>query len=902
MEISAPAGLGKTHLLGEVIGYAERGGVSAVRGTASDGEQDVPLHPLLHAFGRPRGSGSWEQALRTVALRGATPGFAQYEELGVLLAERAGSGLVLALDNVHHADEATLRFLTHLARYPVPAPLLVILVNRPRQFAARLAEAELSWPALPASDRLPLAPLSIEDGARLLGMTISDLTYQHWHRECGGSPLGLLAARELASSTSGPAVEQLLQDYRRLPAAEASVIAAAAVLDAEADTDLLGTVAQLSATQTQESVRRLIGWGMLRPGVRGTLFVPRDETLRRAVYQQLDPLWRLDAHRRAGRALHRRCAPVAQRAEQLARCLSWPGAVHADGDLTVLLAAVDCLEPTAPLSAVRYLEVALRLVGHDSANRARRLELMMRRARILGTAGRLGDSRDVLHEILHALAPDDEARIPAVVACAQMERLLGHYPEALAVLRPWLPDGTGSGPAPSRLRVATEYAAVALQLRDFGAVREALASADQLLVGRTSEPVQVELSGLSALASASEGHVAAARDAAARGGRIVDSLPDSALLDRSEALYQLAWAEVFLEHHRDAERHLDRGLRLARRAGQRHTLPHVLIGLGQLACWSGRLPWAAVLLQEAIQTAEETGSRDIVSLALSLDALRTLWAGGEGSAAAAISQAEQALMRAPVPDGWWAKTAACILAQALWADGDPERCIVVLLEAGGGPDLTELQASLRPTWLHQLCTAALCVGDFGQARHWAAQAQVAADQLGLQGQRGHAEAACGEVLLAAEDPVGAGKRFRLAGTLFRQAGFALQQTGTLVLGARAVTMAGRPAAAAPLLRRARILAEQCGSARLAEMVAGAAVSAPPSAESDSSALDLLTQRELEVARLTATGGTNRAIARSLGVSPRTVDAHLSRIYQKLDVTSRAGLAAIVVRTGTASAR
>ncbi len=901
MEIVAPAGLGKTHLLGKVGGYAERRGVSAVLGTASDAERDVPLHPLLHAFGRPRGTGSWEQALRSVALRGAVPGFAEYEELSALLADRVRGGLVLALDDVHQADEASLRLLTHLARYPVPAPLLVILVSRPRQFAARLAEAELSWPVLPAADRLSLAPLNIEDGARLLRMKDSDPVYRHWYRECGGSPLGLLAARELAATGGGPAVEQLLQDYLRLPAAEAVVIAAAVVLDAEADTDLLGSVAQLSATETQESVRRLIGRDMLRPGMRGTLFVPRDETLRRAVYQQLDPLWRLDAHRRAGRALHRRCAPVAQRAEQLARCLSWPGAVHADGDLTVLLAAVDCLESTAPLSAVRYLEVALRLVGHDPANRARRLELMMRRARILGTAGRLGDSRDVLHEILHALAPDDEARIPAVVACAQMERLLGHYPEALALLRPWLPEDTGSGPSPSRLRVATEYAAVALQLRDYGAVRDALASADRVLLVDSS-PVQVELSGLAALASASEGRVTAAREAAARGGRVVDALPDSALLDRSEALYQLAWAEVFVEHHRDAERHLDRGLRLARRAGQRHTLPHVLLGLGQLACWSGRLPWAAILIEEAIRTAEDTGSRDIVALALSLDALRTLWAGGKGSAAAAISQAEQALVRAPVPDGWWAKTAACILAQALWADGDAERCILVLLEAGGGPELAELQASLRPTWLHQLCTAALCLGDIGRARDWAARAQLVADQLGLQGQRGHAEAACGEVLLAAGDPIAAGKHFRLAGTLFRQAGFALQQTGSLVLAARAVTAAGRPAAAGPLLRRARVLAERCGSARLAEMVVDTAASSAPSTGPDSTALDLLTRRELEVARLTATGGTNRAIARSLGVSPRTVDAHLSRIYQKLDVTSRAGLAAIVVRTGTAPAR
>jgi DNA-binding NarL/FixJ family response regulator len=49
----------------------------------------------------------------------------------------------------------------------------------------------------------------------------------------------------------------------------------------------------------------------------------------------------------------------------------------------------------------------------------------------------------------------------------------------------------------------------------------------------------------------------------------------------------------------------------------------------------------------------------------------------------------------------------------------------------------------------------------------------------------------------------------------------------------------------------------------------------------------LSPRELEVLRLVASGETNRAIAASLVLSERTVDRHVSNIYAKLGVSSRA---------------
>ncbi len=53
----------------------------------------------------------------------------------------------------------------------------------------------------------------------------------------------------------------------------------------------------------------------------------------------------------------------------------------------------------------------------------------------------------------------------------------------------------------------------------------------------------------------------------------------------------------------------------------------------------------------------------------------------------------------------------------------------------------------------------------------------------------------------------------------------------------------------------------------------------------------LTARELEVLRLIARGETNRAIARELGISDKTVARHVSNIFTKLDLSTRAAAAA-----------
>jgi two-component system nitrate/nitrite response regulator NarL len=60
--------------------------------------------------------------------------------------------------------------------------------------------------------------------------------------------------------------------------------------------------------------------------------------------------------------------------------------------------------------------------------------------------------------------------------------------------------------------------------------------------------------------------------------------------------------------------------------------------------------------------------------------------------------------------------------------------------------------------------------------------------------------------------------------------------------------------------------------------------------SGGSAIECLTPRELEVARMVHKGGNNKSIARTLDISERTVKAHLSSIFRKLNIENRLHLA------------
>ena len=61
-----------------------------------------------------------------------------------------------------------------------------------------------------------------------------------------------------------------------------------------------------------------------------------------------------------------------------------------------------------------------------------------------------------------------------------------------------------------------------------------------------------------------------------------------------------------------------------------------------------------------------------------------------------------------------------------------------------------------------------------------------------------------------------------------------------------------------------------------------------------SLLEVLTERESQIARLVGEGLSNKEVARQLDVSTGTVKVHLHRIYQKLAIRNRTMLALTIL--------
>ena len=135
--------------------------------------------------------------------------------------------------------------------------------------------------------------------------------------------------------------------------------------------------------------------------------------------------------------------------------------------------------------------------------------------------------------------------------------------------------------------------------------------------------------------------------------------------------------------------------------------------------------------------------------------------------------------------------------------------------------------------------------------------------------------------------------FSRAKALHRQRHVPFEYARTLLCEAEVIRRLRRPAAARPLLLEAlsvfAALGAQPWTARTeAEMAAtgGRATHRAAGGELD---LDLLTPQELQVARSVATGRNNAETAAAMFVSRKTVEAHLTRIYRKLDIRSRTDL-------------
>ncbi|MER8045411.1 AAA family ATPase [Streptomyces sp. NPDC094032] len=826
------------------------------------------------------------------------------------LARVAEPALLLVLDDVHRADHASLDLLDHLLRHPVAAPVLLVTARREQRTPPALAAALARGAEGGTLTRMALGPLGAAECADGLAPGLPPDRVAELHAASGGNPAYFLALA--GARGSGGALAVLLDELAPLDPPARAVVDAVALLGEEARTDLLPAVTGASRDELVRAVRDLVRLDLVRPHPDGHTLELRHPALARLVHRSMDPLRRREYHRRAAEGLAGAGAPATARAAHIERYLNrWEPAAAA-----ALVRAAELTEATDPALTARRLAAVLDVLPDAPEHRQARVELKLRRARALGHAGRVEESRDLLHRLLALCGEDgpprrtgarcpattgeEEPRSAAVLLCAFMERHLGRYREADALIRREL--RRGPGPRPSlRLRLVVEWGCRALFEARFPEVRAELAAVLADARARGDEPGTLGALTLGALGEAYEGETDAARAHAEEAATLVDAMTDGELTAYCEALVRLGWSEIFLDDPAAAERHTTRGIALARRAGRPFALSQLLLCAAYVQSLTGRVDTSLGLADEAISLARTLGGAEVLGFSRAIRATILLQARPLGDPGA-LAAAEEAAATVGTAGGWWGTLARSLLAQAIPVATDPYRVRDILLTTGGGPALPRIQPSVRPGFLELLATASLAIGDPSGAHHAARRAEAEAERLDLPVQRAAALRARARLRLHAGEQAAAAELFARSAHEYARSGTGLREAHTLLLGAPVARAAGDPAEAAAMWRRARSLATAGGARLLTDLADRTRTAAlgpeppgPGPATDAEGPLATLTPREREISALVAEGLTNQAVADRLCLSPRTVESHVARVYRKTGVMTRAGLASLVAR-------
>ncbi|MFD4422496.1 LuxR C-terminal-related transcriptional regulator [Agromyces sp. NPDC058484] len=205
--------------------------------------------------------------------------------------------------------------------------------------------------------------------------------------------------------------------------------------------------------------------------------------------------------------------------------------------------------------------------------------------------------------------------------------------------------------------------------------------------------------------------------------------------------------------------------------------------------------------------------------------------------------------------------------------------------------IREAAGDVDPATRRQLLPAVveieLAAGDVGAARLAADELIAATPADGMPLMQAVAARAEGSVRLEEGGATGALVQLRRAWALWEELDAPYEAARCRVLAARASLALRDDDSASMELAAARAVFVELGATPDVLRVDGLARSAHEPARSRTP----LTRREIEVVRLVAAGKTNRVIAGELYLSEKTVDRHLSNIFAKLGVSSRAAATA-----------
>jgi DNA-binding NarL/FixJ family response regulator len=873
VEVTGDPGIGKTALLAAAGSVARRQSVAVVPASAAHGGAlAAALAGRLAAFGVN------ERRAHAKALAGfgmpTTSDEPTERRLGperaLLRLLSAPDGLVVLLDDLHRGTDRTVELISDLLSRPMRARLLLVYAYRDRQAGPALRGAAQGRGTV---TRLPLGPLTEADCARLAG-TLPRSQLRALYRDSQGVPLYLRAYRDGRTEQAVP-----LTELDPLSPAARRALCAAAVLGGDLEPGIVAAVAELPEPARYTVFDELCRHDLVRP-IPGTgRFGFRHPLLAEAVYQATEPGWRLAAHATAARILADRHAAAHVLAPHVVR-IAVPGTTGSVTDaVAILVDGAATVRDRSPHLAIQWLHTARDLLPEHPDTLDDRADLLLELALALGAAGRTGEARETMHTAIPLLRPRMAARrLRAVTFCSQLERLLGHRGECLALLRREL-DETSPDSIAYRAALMTELAGTELV---GGHLTAARTWADQALTAARCGGVRhVEATGHGALAMAHclDANPAAAQAELARATPLLDGLLDSELAIQPEAAIWTGWAELILGRPWDALRHLDRALATGRTAAHQLGVAYLLIARVVVLAAVGRFADANAAAEDLAELAALTGTGMLRTIAGAAGAWIGVWTGDNPAAAYGLAGDDPGGLAAL---GWFGAVAQGMRAEALLDAGDPGGCAELLAHHS----FTDAWSQVRRWEL--LTRAALAQGQTELARERAAMATSCAGRLPLPGLTGVARLAAAQVQ-AVSDPTAAAVTADQAVEELTAGGSLTDARRAQVVAAAARAACGQVETARAQLAEVQAALEHGGAPRLARRTARLKLSTGSPGRLRGKP-ETLTVRERQVAHLVAEGASNREIARRLDVKEKTVEMHLSRVFVKLGVANRVGVA------------
>ena len=888
--IEGEAGLGKSALMAVAAGLARERGARVVSARGGLLEQEIAWGVVRQLFepvvlGREPAEALFEGPARAAApvfgLEApaseiafpvdVAPGL-EHALFRLAVALATASPLVVAVDDAHWADEASLRWLVYLGRRVERFPIALLVARRSGEPSP--AETLLGELVRTATVLTP-APLTAAGTAVLARdmLGAADATLVETCRELtGGNPFflgemfGELAAdgreptpERVRSQRPDKVVADVTRRLTRLSPEAVELARATALLDGHAELRHAVGLAGLPLAAGERAADELTYARLLAPG-RPLRFA--HPILRAAVEADLPPARRAAAHRLAGALLD---------GESPDRAAAHLTACEPAGDAWVaqrLRAAGErATARGAPETAVRLLERARREPCDE-------LALRVALGRAYRLKGRLADAAEALGSALRALpAGAERDGLASELATVLALDARGH--EAVDVLEREI-EALPPEARERRLLLASQLGLAMLLDELVVEASERIEREAQDLTGVT-DPERLLLGSL-ALIRARTG-TRPARDAAEvagralRGGGLETAVGPETFLSPFVAIALLAAGRDVA-----AGRWLERRAAEAKAAGAELALGITELGLARVHRFRGELRPARAVLTSALERAM-AGSLygrvliggDLVATLVESGALdeaeRTLGDLGLDAGPLPAFGASTTLLRARM----LLRSAQRRHADAL---ADADELLSRLARRGHG----------APGPLGDVALVSLAAGDAERARRQAEEELERARRWDTPAAIGLAQLQLGRVI--GRDALLEQAVRNLAGSPCR-----LELARAQLACGAAWRRGNRRADARERLRQALDLAERCGAAALAEAarVELRACGARPR-RSLLSGPDSLTASERRVAELAAQGLSNPEIARALVVSRSTVESHLRAAFRKLDVRSRRHLA------------